>query len=418
MRNIVFGLLMVIAFQIPWEELAMLGTFGTLVKAIGIAAAFLGIVAVLISGRMRGLLLLHYFMIMFVGFAALSIFWSQETMSPVGKIVTFAQLLAFSWLIWEFAPDLFRQKLLLHAYVWGAGLGILIQFLGMRGYVAMLHEEERYAAGIMNANQFGFLLLIAIPFAVYCILDSKTTPLLRLAYALFIPVCAIGVMLTGSRMAFLTGAAMAAMIGVLYLFKRPVAVIVIGLIAGAIFSLMFTRFMPESTWDRLLTTYDELTSGTWSGRFIMYQGGLTAFQQYPLLGTGCGSFAVAVSQYVGVTSAGQTAHNTYLCVLVELGVIGFLLFVAVLMASLACIFKMPFRERCTWLVIFAGWGLCAFAGTMEAFKATWFILAMISCQYAVYRPKSKARAQVQAQGLVDPRSQLPMRSRWGNPRGT
>ena len=415
MRNLVFVLLIVIAFQIPWEELVVLGTFGTLIKAIGIASAFLGIITVLVSGRMRGLLLIHYFMIMFVGFSALSVFWSQETLSPVGKIITYAQCLAFSWLIWEFTPDAVRLKLLMHAYIWGAGLAVAIQYLGMRGYVAMLHEEERYAAGTMNANQFGLLLLIAIPMAIYCILDPKTTRLLRLAYVFFVPVCSVAALLTGSRMVFVVGAAMVAMIGAMYLVKRPVAVIVIGLIAGVIFSFVFARVMPESTWDRLLKTYDELTAGTWSGRFIMYQSGLEVFRQYPLLGTGCGSFAIAVSQYVGANSAGQTAHNTYLCVLVETGVIGLLLFLAVLVVATVYILRMPFRERSTWLVVFVGWALCAFVGTMEAFKVSWFILAMISCQYAICR--ARPGTQTLAVPAIDPRRQLMIRSYRGNSKG-
>ena len=114
-------------------------------------------------------------MIIFVLFAAVSVFWSMAVMDPFGKILTYVQLLMFSWLIWEFAPDSFRQKLLMHAYIWGSGLAVMLQFLGMRGYVKMPGTEERYAAGGMNPNEFGILLLTSIPLAIYWHLTSSQT---------------------------------------------------------------------------------------------------------------------------------------------------------------------------------------------------------------------------------------------------
>jgi O-antigen ligase len=418
MRSLVFLLLTVIAFQIPWEELVVLGAFGTIIHAVGLGAAFVGLIALFTSGRVRGLLAMHWLMIAFVGFAAASIFWSQAVADPVGKIMTLAQLLAFSWLVWEFAPDLSQQKLLMQAYVWGSVLAVVIQLLGMRGYVEIAHEAGRFAAGTMNQNEFGFLLLIAIPMAVYCALDPKLNVLLRLAYLLSCPFCAVGILLTGSRMAFVVGCVMAAMIGVVYFFKRPVFVAVLSIGAVAIFLPLFMRVVPESTWDRLAKTGDEIQSGTLSGRLVIFQSAVELFEKYPVLGTGCGSFNDVIGRTIGATGAGSSAHNTYLSILVELGAVGLLLFLCVLAVGGLYTFKMPFRERYTWRIILLSWCLCAVAGHFESRKATWLVLAMISCQFAVFAGKGVAKVRAgMTIDVLDPTRQFIRRSYRGNSRG-
>jgi O-antigen ligase len=414
MRNIVFLLLMVMVFQIPWEPLVILGAFGTLIHAIGLAAAGLGVIALVTSGRIRSLPLLLWLMVIFVGFASLSIFWSQATFSPMSKIVTTVELLAFAWLIWEFTPDVVRLKLLMHSYVWGAGLAIVVQILGMRGYVAMLHEEERYGAGQMNVNELGIVLLMAIPMAVYFVPDRQFNRLLRLAYLVFVPVCGVAILLTGSRMAFLTLCVMAAMIAFLYMLKRPVFVIFFSIVAGSAFMFLFARIMPESTWDRLSKTSYEITSGNWGGRLEIWDAALQLHNEYPVLGTGYGSFSDVIGRASGTKGAGMSAHNTFLSVLVELGYVGTGLII--LMGTVAVVYavKMPFRERVTWLTILLCWITCALAGHLEANKITWFVLPMVACQYVICRQQRAGRVQVQPQGLVDPQRPLLMRSRWGN----
>ncbi|MGD0381898.1 MAG: O-antigen ligase family protein [Thermoguttaceae bacterium] len=224
-------------------------------------------------------------------------------------------------------------------------------------------------------------------------------------------------LLTGSRMGFIVVCAMGAMVGFIYLLKRPVFTIGSTLLAGVIFLFLFPKIMPESTWERLTKTRDELQTGTWSGRIIIWEAGFALFQQYPVLGTGSGTALRVIGQALGA-SRPIAAHNTYLSMSVELGVVGLLLFMSILIVALIYTFKMPFRERYTWSIILISWTLCAFAGSLEDEKLLWLILGLIACQFATFTEKGVAKIRAEPLGTLGPGRQLLVRPRWGNTRGT
>jgi O-antigen ligase len=414
MRNLVLVLLMVMVFQIPWEGMVALGTFGTLIRAIGMGTLLLGIIAVLITGRFRGLLLIHYLMILFVSFAVLSLAWTQDGESTLEKVPTYCQLLAFAWLIWEFAPDPFRQRLLMQAYILGGFVGILTQYLGHFGLSseATAYEAQRLTGGALDLNEFAIDLLMSIPMAVYCAIEPKANRLLRIAYIIYCPVCAISILLTGSRMGFVAMCVMAFLLGLFYLFKRPVFTIGLSLIMVVPFLFLFSKFMPESTWERVSTSFEEIQTGKWSGRLKIYQVGLVIFQEYPVLGTGCGTFKHMHGQVSGESRFSYaSAHNTYLCVMVELGAVGLLIFLAILIAAGIYTFKMPFRERYTWQIMLYTWGVSAFALHMDYFKIFWFVLGLLACQFATFKKKDIIIIPVERLGAINTGPRLLVKSR-------
>jgi len=397
-------------FQIPWEGVVALGTFGTLIRAIGMGTLFLGILAIFITGRFRGLLLIHYLMILFMSFAVLSLVWVENSDTALGKLTTYCQLLVFVWLIWEFAPDSFRQRLLMQAYIWGGCVGILTQILGRQDYSGPAREAVRLTGGNLNLNEYAIDMLMSIPMAVYCATDLKTHRLLRIAYMLYCPICAISVLRTGSRMAFVAICLMTFLLGLIYLFKRPIFTIVLSLFAGVIFLFLIPIIMPETTWERLTTTMDEIQTGTWTGRTTINHGGLALFQEYPVLGTGIGTFDKMVGRVLG-SSGPVPSHNTYLNVMVELGSVGFLLFMSILIEALIYTFKMPFHERCTWQIALISWGISAIALHMDYYKMFWFILGLIACQFATFKKKDIIKIPVESLGAINTGSRLLARPR-------
>jgi O-antigen ligase len=405
MRNLVLGLLMAMVFQIPWEGMGALGTFGTLIRAIGIGTFFLGIIAVLTTGRFRGLLLIHYLMILFVSFAVLSLTWTQDVELTLEYLMTYCQLLAFAWLIWEFAPDPFRQRLLIQAYILGGFVGIMTQFLGhfRSSSEATALAAQRLTGGALNLNEFAIDLLMSIPIAVYCATEPKVNRLLRIAYMIYCPVCALSILLTGSRMGFVAMCVMAILLGLFYLFKRPVLTIGLSLIMVVPFFFLFSKFMPESTWERVSTSLEEIQTGDWSGRLHIYEVGLVLFQEYPILGTGSGTFMYAFGQVSPERGhiTGSAAHNTYLNVMVELGSVGFLIFLAILIVAGIYTFKMSFRERYTWQIMLYTWGVSAFALHMDYFKLFWLMLALIACQFATFKKKDIIKIPIERLGAIN-----------------
>jgi O-antigen ligase len=414
MPNLVLILLMAMVFQIPWECIGALGQFGTLIRAIGMATFFLGIISVLSMGRFRRLLLVHYLMTLFVAFAVLSLAWSQDGEATLGKITTYCQLLAFAWLVWEFAPDPFRQKLLMQAYVAGGLVGIFTQFFGhyRHSVEAKTYEAQRLTGGALDLNEFAIDLLMSIPMAVYCALDPKVNRLMRIAYILYCPLCALSILLTGSRMGFVCMCVMAALLFLFYLFKRPIIALGLGIIIGVMFLFLFTKFMPESTWERVSRSVEEIQTGHWSGRLKIYSGGLALFQEYPVLGTGSGTFARVIGRVIGEGGLVMaSAHNTYLSILVELGAIGILIFLAMLITAGLYTFKMSYRERYTWQIIFFTWGIGAVALHMDYFKMFWFILALLACQFAAFKKKDVVKMPIERLVAINTGTQLLVKPR-------
>ena len=97
-------------------------------------------------------------------------------------------------------------------------------------------------------------------------------------------------------------------------------------------------------------TLNRLGEGTASGslleRYDLWKIGLKAWVQTPVLGTGAGSYPDLLGR------AGEfrmVAHNTFVSVLVETGLVGFVLYFAFWLVVLRRVLLLPKEERFFWL---------------------------------------------------------------------
>jgi hypothetical protein len=81
-----------------------------------------------------------------------------------------------------------------------------------------------------------------------------------------------------------------------------------------------------------------VAQGTSEGRFPIWKDALRLFAAYPMFGSGLHTFYPALQRYqtAGVTFAWPAAHNDYLQLLCELGIIGFVIPAALLLIVLRC----------------------------------------------------------------------------------
>jgi O-antigen ligase len=171
--------------------------------------------------------------------------------------------------------------------------------------------------------------------------------------------------------------------------------------------------LPSSLFTRLSTTGDEITSGTMNERTIIWNAGATVFRSHPFAGVGAGSFPKAVEPLIGKapvesmeeydeTKGTYVAHNTFLSVLVETGLIGFAIFCTILLLLVRHILEMPPLEKWLWAVTLLVWVTAVSVSTWETRKPTWIVFSLLLAQASALRQPAAYRV---------PRAEADFRSR-------
>jgi len=145
-------------------------------------------------------------------------------------------------------------------------------------------------------------------------------------------------------------------------------------------------FVPSTSWDRLSTMPSEFTQGTLTGRTVIWKAGWELFRTHPLLGVGANAFRTTVSRVLAlplnmdVLALTPVAHNTFLSVLAEGGVIGFTLFCALLSVLALSLRALPPFQQQLWLVCLGVWVIGVSGLTWEMRKPTWFFFGLLIAQ--------------------------------------
>jgi O-antigen ligase len=358
-------------FALPWEStVVVIPGVGIISKATGVLALGSAMAMALLTGRVRRLALLHVAGLLFVVWAAanLLIFHSGQKL-PL-KFWTFVQLYAVLWMIWELAPSWNRQMGLLLAYVLGAHIaGLDTIMLWLRSHGAL----RRYTAGGTDANDLAMTLALALPMAWYLGM-THGRPLVRWIARAYIVLGIFAVGLTGSRGGMLASITALTIVPLtltrLAPSRRIAAVVLMGL-AGA----LAVAYIPDQIVERLATTGSQVEGGSISGRGRIWKAGLSVWAQQPFTGYGTGAFKLAVSPILGEST--QVAHNSFISILVEEGLIGFVCYATMLLTVFRSTFKLPTLERRFAMVLFCTMGVALTPLTWEDKKAVWFVMAAL-----------------------------------------
>lgn len=369
MRKTAFGALWLFVFVVPWELFITFPGFGTIGRLVGATAFGLGVLDVILRGRMRPPSAFHVLALLFLFWSGASAFWSIDAEVTQLRVETYAQLIVLAWLVWELAQTPERQRGLLQAYVLGAYVSIADTLLHYLGGTTV--ATGRYAAAGFNPNDLGFTLVLGLPMAWYLAV-THSRGLLMWVNRLYVPLGLAAVLLTASRGSVIPAAIATLIVPWMLPNTRLRTKVATGavVIAASIFVLMF---VPQSTWERLAATTTEIQSGDFSGRGAFWKAGLDVFRQHPILGVGAGTFAQAIEPAIG---AARAPHQTFLAVLVGQGLIGLALFLGMFAAVLLPVRRMPEAERKFWIVVFATLAIGLQPRTWDYRKPLWFVLAV------------------------------------------
>jgi O-antigen ligase len=389
MNTIAYATIWLLVFSISSEPTFRgFGVVGS--QLTGVLALGFAMVAFAASGRVRRLHPVHVAAFLFVTWTGFSVvFIHNGWMQIPNKFWTFVSLVAMLWMIWELAVTRDRQLGLMAAYVFGAYTAALDTILLWRREGEMM---RRFSAGGVDNNDLAMILVMAIPMAWYLSMTVRK-PVLRLLYSAYVPCAVLAIGLTGSR-----GGMVTTLVALLFIpltvsklspFRRGVAIALLW-ISG----LVAVTYLPQTLMERLASTRTEVEGGNMGGRMKIWKAGVRAWAARPWTGYGTASFIRAVDPYLATRA--QVAHNSFLSVAVEEGLVGLILYLIMFFLVFQAVRTLPKTERRFALVLLAALMVSMLPLTADASKRVWTVLAILvgmSQSRIVRKPVAARRRQ-------------------------
>ena len=408
-----FACLWCFILVLPWDAFTDLPIVGSIPRLVGIVASAVGGLYILARGRLRPLSWFHVLAVLFVVWTGASTFWSIDPEATRTRFLTYLQLVVLVWLIWEIGWSPERQRALLQAFVLGAGVAALITVYNyLTGFWS--YSEGRFSALGQNPNYLARMCVLALPMAWYLSLSQRHHRLAR-TWQLYVPLGCAATVLTGSRGAFLAG--LVAVVIIPWTLGRLRLRTKAAFYAFAIGSLVLASiFVPATSWERIGSTGADIETGYFGGRGKIWRAGLEVVWEHPLVGAGAGAFGAAVEPALQFA---WSSHDAPLAILVEDGIVGLCLFVAMVAAAMKPLWHLPPLQRKLWIVLLAALGVGSLAAASDYQKDFWFVLGLLAAQVALRAGSSReqAPASTPAPGTFNRRNDARIRVTRGS-RGT
>ena len=394
-----YVLCLLFVFLLPWERLINFGSLGTVSRLVGMLTAATWLFGAVRNGVRRPEPI-HGLVFAFFLLNLASFLWSVDGPETIKRSVSYFSITIMVLVFWDLFRDKYSLRSAFQALVLG---GFVPAFTVVKNYLAAVQLEwGRYATGADNENTTAYTLAITLPFAVYLVATPSNPTsdrwaakfadrLLRLINLVYLPICVYAVALTGTRFAMIMMFPLAAYLLLGQMRTRPFAAGVIAVV-GVLSLIVMSQFLPVEIVERLASTGEEVTSGDLNGRIGMWKIAAQTFADHPIFGTGSATSNAASIPFIGYAFS---THNSFLALLVELGVVGLSLALAIMFCVFRYAWTMPRDEGSFWLMVLAVWFLGNLPLTNFHNKPTWLIFGLLTCAYfAVRRDKVDAAIPV------------------------
>jgi O-antigen ligase len=326
--------------------------------------------------------------VVFTVWAALSLTWAERPSAGTGAVARFALNFALFPIMLLAVRERRHVVWLFAVFIAGALTSAVY------GLIHPLSTQVGRLGGVgLNPNQIGAFLIVAVIFGATLAANDRWPPLARAVTLAASGGAAVLLFLTLSRAALVgLGVALIAAPFAAGRGRRAAAVLLAVAVVGGTVG-WFAAFASHSAKERVL--HPAQRGG--SGREDLWRIGWRMVEAHPVRGVGAGNFPDASIHYLlrpGVTQNDYlivdkptVPHNIYLAALSELGTVGFVLFVLILVSALRCIIRAArlfgaLRKRSMellsrgLLVALAGYMTALFFSSQIYDKQLWLLLAL------------------------------------------
>jgi len=306
-----------------------------------------------------------------VGFALLSLTWAEKAGAGTTPLLRYVLNVILFLIVYTAVRTARDFKWTIGAYVTGSVLAAGYGFLSPPETLNY-YDVSRVTGTLGDPNQLAAVLVGGTVLAAVLTAALKGSPLLRLACAGATVLCAAGIFLTLSR-----GGLVA--LG----FALVTAIVIGGRWRVQAVGLAAVLAMGAFVYFGFLASHDELSRvtsfGNGTGRTDIWTVGWRMVEAHPVRGVGIGNYTTSSIHYLlqpgplqrdeFIVDTPKVAHNTYLQVLAELGVIGEVLFLSIVGFSLLCVLRAARifeRLKDTTMELLSRGMLVALAGVLAA----------------------------------------------------
>jgi O-antigen ligase len=325
--------------------------------------------------------LLTWVLVVFFGWASISLLWAPNFGVGLESLTRYAPNL----LLLPIAYSAMRTRrditLVVSAIVFGALVAAAFGILQPPD-PELIAESSRATSTVGDPNELAAFMLVGLALGAAVAVGRGRAPGIRLAGALAVPMCAATVFLSLSRGGLIAlGVMMVA--GTVFAGRWRVVLTAMVILVAASGVLYFTAIASLPARERVTSS----NGGT--GRSDIWKLGLRMVRAHPIQGVGVGQFPEVSADYalqpgslervdLVFSTAPKVTHNTYLEIMSEDGIPGFLLFMALvttcLFASLKAARVWAARGDPTMEALARG----AFLGLLGMLVADFFISEMYS----------------------------------------
>lgn len=211
-------------------------------------------------------------------------------------------------------------------------------WLGVHGFLAVmgvLAGGRGVGGWLGDENDFCMQMDVAAGFALF-LMSSKGVGVSRPVYIGLLCLFVLAAMTSMSRGGFIGLTA----VGLYWWIRSPNKIMPIFL--GIVVVMFMALAAPDAYWERIKSTADDATSeggGTGAARLYTWGIGWEMFLYNPIIGVGQGNFPWTFEEYQGDRTwqdkslAGRAAHSLYFTLLPELGTVGIVIFLGMLLNS-------------------------------------------------------------------------------------